>query len=65
MLHDDIFNAIPATAACIDCKHMVPDPKTGRPWCEWLGKYVSLYGWCEDYELKPTEAIKRKTVEKS
>lgn len=66
MLTEDAFNAVPATAACLDCRHMVPDPRTGRCWCEWLAKHVSMYGWCGDYELKTMETIKRgKSVENS
>lgn len=66
MLDDEYTAAAPATAVCLDCRHMVPDPITGRPWCEVLAKFVKMYGWCEDYELETMRAIREgKFVEKS
>ena len=61
----DDYDNIPVGAACSDCRHMANHP-SGKPWCEFLAKYVHPYGWCEDYEMHTIKAIKAgKSVEKS
>lgn len=67
MLIEDAFNAIPATACCADCRHCAQDLRgKKKPWCEFLGKTVSLYGWCGDFELITMKTIKQgKSVENS
>lgn len=61
---EDAFNAVPAEARCEACKHFAIDPKTGKMWCEWLGRNVKRRGWCADYQGRRPQDYASKLVEK-